>query len=662
MHKFKLLILLFTTLTISAFSNENFFINSGHSHSVQSFSSNGDTLYSCDDRGTLMVWDTNKKVLINKLQISYLQVRDMAVNSDGTRIAVVETDTISSFKLSIWDMENEKKLFSHKMEGLPLFIQFSPKSNYIIYSKTDWNSLTFLDADKGFEVPLMYEDYGIASSAYITSSEKTLLFYSPSGTIQYWNLSNGMIKTPPIRTRKDLSSINITDDGAFLTAFDNNNLYLISLQSGKTLSNVKISGVLYSSIIEKTKELVVLQKAGNKFEISIWKIITSQGREILNKVKTIEIPSYILPGSEFTVIDNTIFLSGSKGKIYTVNKLTNIFDIFSENIMSTISDLKVLNGQLVFASNKEIISLRTSILNNPSNISSKIDIILKHYENPYNEETGIVTDNYDFYIYPKDKIQGELRKLNNGLFTPLNTEFTAPLISAEYLDGNFITLEKDGSCQIINSFTGENSFKYSSFGINSLEFVFGENLIAGRNRTTFLKSPLLHINPVTEEVVPIEESNIIIFKMDYDNITRTLYTLGFEERKTGLITVLKSHTGRAWELNDTIMTFPGEDQAGSFVVDESKSRIYLSIGNSGLVMYGWDGFTDMESTNHIPKNLYVYNDVLVALNTDSSLSFWNTKNGSLLFNFYHLKTGEWIAITADNEITLSSNSLKSLIN
>ena len=662
MHKFKILILLLTLFSFSAFSESTHIINSGHSHPIRNLSGTGKILYSCDDRGTLLVWDTEEKVLLKKLQISYLQVRNMTVNFDGTRIAVVETDTISSFKLSVWDLEKNEKLFSHKMEGLPLFIQFTPKSSYIVYSKADWNSLIFLDTEKGYEVPLMFDDYGIASSAYITSSEKTLLFYSPSGTIQYWNLSNGKIKTPPIRTRKDLTSINMTKDGALMTASDNNNIYLISLQNGKTLATVKISGVISSSILDETKELAVLQKINNRYEIKFWKIITSQNRESLQYIKSVELPSTITPGSNFTIIDNTIYLSGAQGEIFSSNLSENIFSIFSENRMTAISDLKILNGTLLMAGNENIFSMDATIFNDSFDSSQNIDILLEQFVNPFLEESGIVTDNNNFYIYPKENLKGELRKFANGKFIPLNTSFTSPIISAEFFDGNFITLEKDGNCQILNSYTGETKFKYSSFGINSLEFVFGANLVAGRNRTTFLKSPLLHINPTTEEVVPIKESNIIIFKMDYDNITRTLYTLGFEERKTGLITVLKAHTGSAWELTDTIMTYPGEDQTGSFVVDETKSRIYLSIGNSGLVMYGWDGFTDMEGTNHIPKKLYVYKNILVSLNTDSSLSFWNTQNGKLILNFYLLKTGEWIAITSDNKIKLSKESLKSLIN
>jgi len=660
--KSKFLFFLLFIITFHTFSQDNIIINSGHSYTVHNFSSANNKLFSCDNKGTLMVWDIAKKTLTKKLQISYLQIRNMVVNFDGTRVAIVETDTISSFKLSVWDLQSNNKLFSHKMEELPLFIKFSPKGSYVVYSNTDWNSLTFLDSEKGYEVPLMFDDYGIVSSTFITGSEKTLMFYSPSGTIQYWNLLNGEIKTEPIRTRKDLSSIEMTEDGAFMTASDNNNLYLISLRSGKTLSSIKTSGIISSSIINKTKDLVLLQKNNNKYKINIWKIITTQGTESLKPLKTIELPSNIVPGSGFTIIDNSIYLSGNQGQIISINISTQKTNIFSENIMADISDLKILNGILMLATDTNIFTLKTDILNNTGTIEEKPVVEVESYVNPFLEETGIVSDNNNFYIYPKSETKGEFKKFNNGLFTTFNTNFSSPIISAEYNDGKFITLEKDGSCQIVNSYTGEQIFRYSSFGINSIESVFGNNLIAGRNRTTFLKSPLLHINPASEEVVPIKESNIIIFKMDYDNITRTLYTLGFEERKSGLLTVLKSHTGSAWELTDTIMTYPGEDQAGSFIVDESKSRIYLSIGNSGLIMYGWNGFTDMETTNHIPKTLYVNKDILVSLNTDSSLSFWNTLNGKLLLNFYLLKNGEWISVSDNNEVTFSKESLKYLVN
>ena len=661
MHKFKLLILILITLTISVFGENRIVVNSGHSHPVQTFTRNGKLLFSSDNSGTLMVWNTENGSLIKKLQVSYLIVKDLAVNAAGTRVAVVETDTISSFKLSVWDLEEDKKLFSHKMDELPLFIKFSPGGNYITYSKTDWNGLRFLDAVKGFEVPLMFDDYGIVSSIYITASEKTLMFYSPSGTIQYWNLTSGEIKTSPIRTRKDLSSISMAEDGAFMTASDSNNLYLISLQTGKTLSTQKLSGILESTIINETKNLIILQKIDAKYRISMWKIATSQGRGTLTKIKSFEIPQSILPAAGFTLIGRTAYLSGLQGEIISINIDTGKSDIFSRNIMADISDLDIMAGKMLIATDRNLISLSSNLFTDGSEPKSKSDINVRSYSNPFLEATGVTTNNRYFFIYPMDISKGELKKLNYGQFDTFSDNFSAPIVSAEYSNGNFITLEKDGTCQIIDSFTGESIFSYTSFGINSIESVFGENLIAGRNRTSFLQSPLLHINKSTEEIVPIKESNILIFKTDYDSITRTLYTIGFEKRRSGLMTVLKAHSGQAWELTETILTYPGEDQAGSFVVDEAKSRIYLSIGNSGLVMYGWDGFTDMENSEHIPEKLYIYKDLLISLNTDSTLSIWNTVNGNLILDFYLLQNGKWITSSPTGEIILSDNSLKYLI-
>ena len=663
MHKIHLLIILLAFQSLFAFSEKTFVINSGHSRQVQSFSQqDNNILYSCDARGTLMKWDTKTKSLIEKLQISYLTIKSITVNSTGTKLAVVETDNISSFRLSVWDLKNKVKLFSHKMEGLPLFIKFSPSSKYIIYSKTDWNGLIFLDSNRGSEIPLIFEDYGIVSSVYITSSEKTLMFYSPSGNIQYWNLTNGKLKAKPIITRKNLSSINMTEDGTLMTAFDSEHLYLISLQNGSTLFTEKISNVQYTKIDKLNNRLIVLYKENNNYKIGTWLISRINNRNTLLKQKDIEISANITPSAGFEILNNSLYFSGLLGEIFKIDINTNNIIVFSKNIISSIYDVNFFNGELLLATKNNIIALKSNIFSNQSTLSSKADITLVKYLNPFNDPTGIVSNNNNFYIYPLDNQQGIIKIFNNYNFFTVSNNFSSPILSVKLINGNFITLEKDGTCRIINSTNGTNIFKYSSFGINSLVSVFGNNLIAGRNRTAYLKSPLLHINPITEEVVPIQESNIIIFKVDYDNITRTLYTLGFEERKTGLITVLKSHAGKNWELTDTIMTYPGEDQSGTFVVDELKSRIYLSIGNSGIIMYGWGGFTEMEKNNHLPKKLFIHGDFLISLNIDSSITVWNTNNGKVILNYFLLKDNKWIAENSENKIIVSDNSLYSLIN
>ncbi len=663
MHRVKLLSALFLILLVFQVSGKsNYIINSGHSNPVQTFTSSGEILFSSDNNGTLMVWDTKNSTLINKLQISHMMVKGLTVNSDGTRIAVVETDTISSFQLSVWDLKENRKIFTHKMDELPLFIKYTPSGKYISYSKTDWNGLRFIDAENGFEIPLISEDYGIVSSIYITPSEKTLLFYSPSGSIQYWNLSTGKIKTAPIRTRKDLSSITITANGAFMTASDSNNLYLINLQTGRTLSTVEMSGIIASTIKNNSNELLVLYEENNNYMVGVWAIETSQGRGVLLKRKSYKIPFDIMTTAGFNLVERKIYLSGTNGEIISLNLNNGKSSVFSDNIMASISDLHLLGGEMLLATDSRIISLRSRLFIDGAEPGQINDIRVKSYQNPFSESTGVTGNLTNFFIYPMGETRGELRILEYGSFNLFSDNFSSPIISAEFSDGSFITLEKDGTCQDINAYTGKSSFSYTSYGINSIESVFGDNLIAGRNRTAFLKSPLLHINKSSEEIVPIEESNILIFKMDYDPVTRTLYTLGFEKRGTGLMTVLKSHKGRAWELTDTILSYPGEDQTGSFVVDSNKSRIYLSMGNSGMAMYGWDGFTEMEESGHISKSLYVHNNLLISLNTDNSLSIWNTSTGKIVLDFYLLDTEEWIAVPAGREAILSDPSLRGLIN
>jgi len=663
LHKIKLIILLLSLQTLFIFSDDSFVINSGHSRPVQSFSQlNNNLLYSCDNRGTLMIWDTKTKLLLDKLQISYLQIKTITVNSTGTRIAVVETDNISSFRLSVWDLEKKVKLFSHKIDGLPLFIKFSPSSKYIVYSKTDWNGLIFLDSSRGQEVPLLFEDYGIVSSIYMTSSEKTLMFYSPSGNIQYWNMTNGTLKTKPIKTRKDLALINMTNDGILMTASDDNNLYLISLQTGLTLDSEKLTNIQFTKIDNLKKKLFVLFKTENKFKLGIWSIFSKNNQNRLIKEKEIDISSNINPSAGFEIIQNNIYFSGPMGEIVAIDINTGITKVFSKNLISSISDLGLLNGELLLATDKKLITLKSAFFKTKKLISNKTDIIMDIIQNPFNEPTGIVTDNKYFYIYPMANLKGQIKKIESNNLITISDNFSSSLVSINYSNGNFISLAKDGTCTIIDSSSGENIFKYSSFGINSIQSVYGNNLIAGRNRTAYLKSPLLHINPATEEVVPIKESNLLIFKVDYDSVTRTLYTLGFEERSSGLMTVLKSHNGKSWELTETLMTYPGEDQSGTFVVDELKSRIYLSIGNSGLIMYGWEGFTNMEKTNHVPEKLFIYGDYLLSLNFDSSITIWDTDSGKIILNYFLFRNDKWIAINSENRIILSENSLEKYIN
>lgn len=659
MHKVTSFFTILLLLAVSLEASDRIVINSGHTKPVRAFASDYEhnILFSGDENGTVKIWDLLKNHLIMNLQVSHLPIKKIAVNPVNSNIAILETDSLSTFKLSVWDWKTRTKLFTHRLSELPLFLMFSPKGSFIVYGKPDWNSLTFIDAKKGFRISMLSDDTGIVSSAFVSSSEKTILLYNPSGTIQYWDLKSGKQKVRPIRTKGNLSSINITQNGKYMTGYYDGKIYLVDLVSGRVMDTVPLTNVRYSSMDKKTGKIALVTVNSDRYDIIVYSIIDKPAFLRTASIKLNTFPDE----SGISFNNNTVYFSTSDGSLYYSSIRTGITSLFSRNILCNISDIGIVNGSMLIATEKKLIVINSDLFENIKDRSAFTRFTVTPYLNSFNSTTGIVSSGKNaFFIYSK----GTDRLLKK--FTPAGTEeiltdnFTSPIVMVKYVDNNFLSLESKGRCSIIEETTGETVFSYTSYGIQSVTRIHSGNIIAGRNQTSLMKSPLLNINPETEEVVPIKDSNILTFMVDYDSTTRTLYSLGFERKDNALKTVLKSHRGRTLEITETLLTYPGEDAEASFIVDKNRSRVFTSLGFGGIHMLSWNGFTSLESSGHIPRKLQLYKDILFSVNSDSSISLWDTSKGSFLMDIYLLDNGGWAAIRKDGSV-FSSPSAKHYI-
>ncbi|MDC7125089.1 MAG: hypothetical protein PQJ46_05960, partial [Spirochaetales bacterium] len=215
-------ILFFIAITLSTFGDTpRFLINNSHTNSISAieYSELSNTLVTAGNDGKLKVWGLPDGKLEYQLQASYTQIRKMAISQSGSYAAIISSDGINVVELSVWNWKTGKKLFSKRLKEVPLFITFSPKGTFLVYGKTDWNSLVFLNAKTGSKRYPIREGFGIVSSAFISNSEKTLLTYNSSGSIQYWDLKNGKRKTK-IPTTPDLKNISFTSSGRYMTGYD----------------------------------------------------------------------------------------------------------------------------------------------------------------------------------------------------------------------------------------------------------------------------------------------------------------------------------------------------------------------------------------------------------------------------------------------------------
>ncbi len=632
-------------------------MNSGHTDAVSSmdYSIKDNLLFSSGLDGTVKAWNPDNAKMEYQFQVSHMPVRDVTACGSKPYFAAIESDGINSVNLSVWNWQTGERLFKQRMSEVPLFIKFSPKGNFIVYGKTDWNSLVFIDAETGKPLPYLQEGFGIVSSAFISESEKTILTYSNSGYIQYWDLISGARKTK-IQTFTNLEQISFVSSGRYMTAYNGSELLLIDLIKGTKIDSVSAPNLSASIIDKKNDNLVFI--TGNGRDI-LYNTVPFNGSGFGDIIKT-EKRSTALPYIMVS-IDGKVITAYPSGEIYYKNRYSKDMELFSSNNLLEVNDFAISSKSIAITAPGKLLSISSDYFTKEGSGSISAEVDSKIFTLDQSSTFGISpADEDNFMLWHLESDQGGSIRVFNSEdgFSRILSSITAPLLSAEYHDGQILTLNKNGECLIIDYETGKKKFEYSSFGLRTVDFIEGRNIIAGRNSSSTLPSPLLHINTATGETVPIKDSNLLIFNLKYDELTRKLYTLGFEERNGIMRTVLKEHTGRNHDRAETIMAFPGEDIGASFSSDFKSSKIFTSLGYGGVKMLYWGGFTSLDNSFSIPRNLKLRGNILISLNQDSSFSIWNPSTGQRVMDLYIFKDLSWAALLSENKYYASPGAEK----
>ncbi|WP_020612323.1 WD40 repeat domain-containing protein [Sediminispirochaeta bajacaliforniensis] len=637
-------------------------VRSSHTASISSMERRmDDLLATTSEDGSVKIWNTREGFLVSSIQASHLAIPKLAIHPKLPRVALVTTDGINTFRLELWDWETKEQIFSKKIEEIPLFIAFSPSGSLLIYAKTDWQSLIFLNAEKGFEEHKIKEGFGIVSAVFITASEKTLLAYTPSGTLRYFDLSTGEAKANPIRTKSGLNQVQFTDDGLFLFGKEGNTLYAVSLVNGSIVAKQDIKGLLSISYDPDSSNMAVLSQQAAETELSIFSVIRDSGSLRFEKrnlpIKTGRYIPHII-----SFRDEMLFSGDNEGEILLHQLYSGETVVFARPRIAAIADFDFSErGMLLSLKSGEMVLIESDLFSTNGNQASFFRT--KRLNAPYNAAAGaVVLKDGSFLVFPTASAPAPLFRLDPslGTFTRIG-EVQSPVVEAGNadLEGNIMLVEASGRVSILSP-SGRKNLSQSSFGIRSAAKVSDTNIIAGRSNTGTLSSSLLRIDMETGETVPVANKDILVFRTTYNDITKSLYTLGYEERRGQLRTVLKSHDGHAFEREFTLLTYPGEDPDASFVADPNGTDLYTSLGYSGVLLLKWDGFTPLGRIEHIPRRLALHKNLLFSLNRDYSISMWSKNDGRALLTFYLFDDSNWAAVYEDGA-TFSSPEAKKLL-
>ncbi len=652
-----ILIMCFTSVFSASADVPRFIINSGHTDAVSSldYLEDESLLFSGSNDGMIKVWNSNTGEIKFQLQVSHMPVLKIEVCNGKPYVAAVISDGINATNLAVYNWKTGDLVFRNRLAEMPLFLLFSPQGNFLTYGKTDWDSLVFLDTETGKPLNLLSEGFGIVSSAFISNSEKTLLTYNNSGSIQYWDMANGNRKTK-INTAANLEYISFTSNGRYMTGYSGKELLLIDLLKGNIIDSISAAALSGTVVDQKNDKLVWITKTAREI---IFNSASITGSGFTNTDETV-IRNFAAPAVLLSS-GGRIFTGYDSGAIYKKNSWSDSIDLFSENKLLEIHDFAINDTALAITAPGKLLSISSDFFRNNISGISRAEAASNVLSIDNSATYGISSGNHsDFLLWESDGTTGGSIRIFNSETGDLNelALMSTPLVSAGYKNGRILTLDRNGECRIINYNDGTEQFKYASFGLRAVDFIDGGNIIAGRNSSSALPSPLLHINTRTGETVPVEDSNLLTFDLEYDELTRKLYTLGFEERGGIMRTVLKQHTGRSHDRAETILAVPGEDFSASFASDTDSSKLFTSLGYNGVKMLYWGGFTSLEKSLSIPKKLKLEGTLLASLNHDSSFTIFNSSNGSKIMDLFIFSDLSWAALLSDNMFYVSAGAEK----
>ena len=235
--------------------------------------------------------------------------------------------------------------------------------------------------------------------------------------------------------------------------------------------------------------------------------------------------------------------------------------------------------------------------------------------------------------------------------------FPAPFVDVRNAGSNLLTLDSQGSINILNTDTAKSLFNYTAFGIQGVAYVSPQKIIAGLSQSGSLNTTLLQINPVTGETVPIPDSSIVVFNLAYDSANQELYTLDIENASSGsgTKTVLKNHQLATLDNGQPLLSYPGEDHSSGLAVDSASDTVFSSLGFDGVKQIDptTGSITDFQSTDRIPRKLIVHGNWVISLNTDSTITVWNRLTGKRLLDLYVFKNLSWAAILSSGKFISS---------
>ena len=585
--------------------------------------------YTASDDGFVIKWTFDGQG--EHYQFSDVSIKLLAVAPGGNEIAIYETDGGSINRITVWDWKTLSRKFIKKFSDSITSLAYSSNGTYLIAGTATVDGAVFIKTTGWQIVDKIKENTGIVSYINTSKTEKTCVFYSPSGNLSFYDFLTGKLKQK-MQIVKGLTQTVMYNENRYFAGVRDNTIYVTA--SGKTIASIPANNPIIIST-EADYNLFYLENDGrSNYEIKM--LESKEGNLVSNPrlVKSMKGPrgSAIITSA---VKDATnIYFGGKNGAVYqteaeaTINT-TNLTEL-TENTYSKIYDMAPSESDFYFLTTNAIFSSSydTGVITKLASTSGESNII------SYKDNSVIL---WSFSEKTPVKLIDLDKKTSTVLFTPKNSVQKVRLCSVEDKD-YLIEIESNSIVNLFDIQSGKLSEIYSGTGIQDAVYMNNKLVYIAKSAATNPQTPLLSVNPDTMETVPLSIKGNVTYALSTDG--KTIYGLNIISDDTGKNTYVFSFNVYTKKMTN-ILRFTEEDpEAFTYL---SGNTLFTNIGRNKVYCYNLSTkkrFAYNRSAS-IPKTICTNSKRAVILNSNGSISWCGTNDSKLLADWYLTKDEQW---------------------
>ena len=563
-------------------------------------------------------------------QISDVGIKLIAVSPNGNDIAIYASDGGSVNRVEVWDWKNLKRKFFKRYKDAITSLEFSSKGTYLIVGTATVDGAQFIRTQNWTIVDKIKANTSIVNYIQTSSTEKTCVFYSPVGTLSYFNMQTGQLKEK-LNIIRGLNQVVLYNNYIFLAGVKDDTIYVINAFKGNTVTAIPANNPIILSNTNDSNLYYLEYDGRNNYELKM--IENMEGLTVSNPriIKTLKGPrgnSAICCGYK----QNTNIVLGSlSGSIYRIDAEPSTSIVTMEestnNIYSKIHDMTPAPSDFYFLTSNAIFksSYDSGVVDKMAEVHNQTNII------SYDDENVILwsksTNNPIIMMNLSTKMQ-------NTLFTPKSTLQTLKLSSIgekKYL----IAIESNSKVCLYDFTNNQLKEIYSGTGIQDAVLTDDGNLYIGKSASTNPKSPMICVNPETYETVPLAVTGNVCYALSTQG--SVIYGINLQEDNNTYVFSYNTKTKKV----TNILKFAEEDaEAFTYLYN---NNLFTNIGRNKVYCYNISTKQrfSYERTASIPLSISQNKNRVVILNDNGCISWFGDNSANLLADWYLTTDEQW---------------------